>query len=66
MFDIIESLSKIKKFEKIFVVTEDLNYLKKFKNKFKDKLIYLNCYRSKKSIFDEYPRKIIGIYWAKK
>ena len=41
------------KFKKIFLVTEDLNYLEKLKKKYKDKICYYNSFRTKKSdIFD--------------
>ena len=57
---IIQTTKKINdkiKFDYIFLVTEEKKYLKKFLDVFGKKLIYLNCFRSDKDIFEGYPRK---------
>ncbi len=47
------------KFNKIFLVTDELNYLKLFKEKYGKMLYYRNSFRSNKSkIFDLNPRKL--------
>ena len=58
MFEITKNLIRDKKIDKIFLVTEEQNYLDFFCNKFPDKLIYIKCcYRSDKNdAFEIYPR----------
>ena len=43
-------------FDKMFISTEELEYLDIFKKKFGDKIIYLDCYRSNKDNFSANPR----------
>ena len=44
-------------FDKVFVITEQLNYLKRLKKKYKNKIIFFDSYRSNKSkIFQEKSR----------
>lgn len=58
MYKITNNLIKNEKIDKIFLVTEEQNYLDFFKKKFSDKVIYINCcYRSDKNdAFEIYPR----------
>ena len=58
MFKMTKNLIEEKKIDKIFLVTEEQNYLDFFCNKFPDKIIYINCcYRSNKNdAFEIYPR----------
>tara|TARA_Y100001970_G_scaffold54633_1_gene69307 strand:+ start:312 stop:1352 length:1041 start_codon:yes stop_codon:yes gene_type:complete len=48
VFNIIDILIKKKKFNKIFLVTDQKKYLEKFKNKYEDKVCFINCFRSNK------------------
>lgn len=59
MYKITNNLIKNEKIDKIFLVTEELNYLDFFKKKFSNKLIYIECcYRSNKNdAFEIYPRE---------
>ena len=59
MVDVVNNLLKKEPIDKIFLVTEEKNYLDYFKKKFRDKLIYIDCcYRSDKNdAFEIYPRK---------
>ena len=46
------------KYNKIFLVTEELNYINKLKKKYKSKICFYNSYRSnEKDIFDTNSRK---------
>ncbi len=58
MFKITNDLLKEEKIDKIFLVTEEQNYLDYFKKKFPEKIIHLQCcYRSNKNdAFETYPR----------
>ena len=58
MFEITKNLIKKEKIDKIFLVTEEQNYLNFFKKKFPDKIIHIKCcYRSNKNdAFKIYPR----------
>ncbi len=60
--DLLEYSYKIFKKEKcnkLFLVTEDLNYLEIFKKFYKDKLIYLNSPRSKCNLFGDHNKHFI-------
>ncbi len=59
MFKITNKIIKEEKIDKIFLVTEEQNYLKYFKKKFPDKIINIDCcYRSDKNdAFKIYPRE---------
>ena len=58
MIDLINSLVKKNNYKKIFVITEEQIYLDGLKEKFKDKLIFYESYRSyKDDAFKKYPRK---------
>ncbi len=46
-----------KKFDFIFLVTEELNYLEKMKKYFPDKIINYDSFKSDEDIFSSYPRK---------
>ena len=58
MFEITKNLIKKEKIDKIFLVTEEQNYLNFFKKKFPNKIIHIKCcYRSNKNdAFKIYPR----------
>ena len=60
MLSLTNKIIKEKKIDKIFLVTEELEYLKLFKKNFPNKLIYLkSCYRSNKNdAFEIYPRNL--------
>ena len=55
----LDKLIKKYKYDKIFLCTEDLSYFNLIKNRFKNKIIYLNnTYKSfKDDAFKVYPRK---------
>jgi hypothetical protein len=54
----IEHELKNKNYNKIFLVTEELDYLEKLKSKYKDKICYYDSYRSKNpDIFNNQKRK---------
>jgi len=54
----IKSLISSKKYKKIFLCTEDLNFFNEMKKNFKNNLFYLNSFRSKKDdAFLVYPRR---------
>ena len=56
---ICKKLINKKKFEKIFIITEEKKYLKRFKMIFGDKLIYFDSFRSNiNDAFEVYPRKL--------
>lgn len=58
MKNTIDNLIKKKKYQKIFLCTEDLSMFKILKKYYKDKLIYKESYRSSKDdAFKVYPRK---------
>jgi len=58
MLKIIENIKKNYKFDKIFLITEDLNNFRFMKNTFKDQLLTINNFRSNKlKIFDINIRK---------
>ena len=58
IFQKLDKILQNKKITKIFMVTEDPNYLKIIKNKYGNKAIYLNSFRSSKpSDFSNYNRK---------
>ncbi len=53
----INKLQDEENFDKIFLCTEEIDYLDYFKKKFPDKLLYLNSFRSNKNdAFKIYPR----------
>lgn len=58
MFEITKNLINKENIDKIFLVTEEQNYLNFFKKKFPNKVIYIkSCYRSDKNdAFEIYPR----------
>ena len=58
MLEITENLVKKEKIDKIFLVTEEQNYLDFFEKKFPNKIIHIKCcYRSNKNdAFEIYPR----------
>ena len=58
MLEITENLVKNEKIDKIFLVTEEQNYLDFFEKKFSNKIIHIKCcYRSNKNdAFEIYPR----------
>ena len=58
MLEITENLVKNEKIDKIFLVTEEQNYLDFFEKKFPNKIIHIKCcYRSNKNdAFEIYPR----------
>jgi hypothetical protein len=59
MIENIDKLIKKFKYNKIFLVTEEQNYLKLFKEKYGDKCIFYNSYRMNDiDSFKIYPRKI--------
>ncbi len=60
MYKMTKKIIEREKVDKIFLVTEELNYLNFFKKKFPDKLLYLNCcFRSDKNdAFKKYPRRL--------
>lgn len=62
---LIDKILKKEKCDKIFLVTEDLDYFETIKNYFKNKIIFNNSFRYKvnfynnhSKIFDLYPRKL--------
>jgi hypothetical protein len=62
---IINKILEKEKCDKIFLVTEDLDYFESLKKNFKNKIIFNNSFRSKVNfynnhakIFDSYPRKL--------
>jgi len=58
IFYILDKMLKLKKFDKIFLVTDQKKYLDKFKKKYKNLLCYTDCFRSDKNkIFDIKIRK---------
>ena len=58
IFSKVETAIKNKKFNKIFVVTEDPDYLKILKKKYGKRILYLNSFRSSKSSdFSNFNRK---------
>ena len=72
MINLIHKLISKYNYDKIFLITEEKEYLNIMKNEFSNKLIYLkNSYRSyKDDAFKIYPRKIIDInslkiHWLK-
>ncbi len=60
MLEITKKVMLKEKVDKIFLVTEEKNYLDFFKKKFPDKVININCcYRSDKNdAFEKYPRNL--------
>ena len=57
MANIVKQVIKKEKIDKIFLCTEEENYLDYFKKIFKKKLIFYNCYRTNKiDAFKNYPR----------
>jgi hypothetical protein len=49
---------RVNKFDKVFLVTEEKNYLKKLKKEYQSKLLYFNSFRSDKNdIFSNIKRK---------
>jgi len=58
MFEITKNLIKQERIDKIFLVTEEQNYLDFFEKKFPNKIIHIKCcYRSNKNdAFEIYPR----------
>ena len=60
MLEITKKIIKEKKVEKIFLATEELDYLKAFKSEFGEKIIYIkSCYRSNRNdAFKKYPRRL--------
>ena len=57
MANIVKQIIKKEKIDKIFLCTEDENYLNYFKKIFKKKLIFFRCYRTSKiDAFKVYPR----------
>ncbi|MDC3125917.1 hypothetical protein OA418_03675 [Candidatus Pelagibacter sp.] len=60
MFEITKKILAKEKVDKIFLVTEEKNYLNFFKKKFPDKIINITCcYRSDKNdAFEKYPRNL--------
>lgn len=58
--NLLENMLKKYKFDKIFLCTEDLSYFNLIKNKFGNKIIYINnAYKSfKDDAFKTYPRKL--------
>ena len=57
--NICKKLLNQKKFEKIFIITEEKKYLDEFKKTFGNKLIYFNSFRSNfNDAFEIYPRKL--------
>ena len=58
VFNILDKLLIKKRFNKIFLVTDQKNYLNRFIKRYKNKLCYTNCFRSNKNkIFDLKIRK---------
>lgn len=58
MFKYTDELVEKYNLDKIFIVTEDQNYLEHFIKRYKDKLIYTNSFRNKKgNIFNTNPRE---------
>ena len=58
VFYILDKMLKLKKFDKIFLVTDQKIYLEKFLQKYKEILCYTDCFRSNKNkIFDLRIRK---------
>ncbi len=51
ILNISKNIFKKKKYDKIFLITEDINYLNVFKNYYKKKLITLNTPRTKSKMF---------------
>ncbi len=49
IFNILDKLIIKKKFNRIFLVTDQLSYLVEFKKKYKDLVCYTNCFRSNKN-----------------
>lgn len=45
-------------YDKIFLITDDNNTLNKFKNNFKEKLVYNDCYRSSNNVAIHYTKTI--------
>ncbi len=57
MANIVKQIIKKEKIDKIFLCTEDENYLDYFKKIFRKKLIFFRCYRTNKTdAFNVYPR----------
>ena len=57
MLEEVDNLLKKFNYKKIFLVTEELNYLKAFQKKYGDKCIYFNSFRMNKlDLFKIYPR----------